>query len=136
MRAKGLFQLSVAALALAAGLAGPVSAQESAEETQAAEDSAPPPIIVTAQRREENLQDVPIAATALSGDQLEDKAVQRLADLQFAAPSLSVTDQGLTQSVNLRGIGIASGSPAVANGVAQYVDGVFQPPIIDRKSVV
>jgi iron complex outermembrane recepter protein len=134
MRVKGLFKLSVAALALSAGFAGPVAAQDSAEEAHADEDSAPPPIIVTAQRREENLQDVPIAATALSGDQLEDKAVQRLSDLQFAAPSLSVTDQGLTQSVNLRGIGIASGSPAVANGVAQYIDGVFQPPIITASS--
>jgi iron complex outermembrane receptor protein len=134
MRAKGLLQISVATLTLSAGLAGPVSAQDSAEEAQAAENAAPPPIIVTAQRREENLQDVPIAATALSGDQLQDKAVQRLSDLQFAAPSLSVTDQGLTQSVNLRGIGIASGSPAVANGVAQYVDGVFQPPIMTASS--
>ena len=134
MRAKGLFHLSAAAAALCAGLAAPAAAQDAAESTQSAEDSAPPPIIVTAQRREENLQDVPIAATALTGDQLDDKAVQTLEDLQFAAPSLSVTDQGLTQSVNLRGIGIASGSPAVANGVAQYVDGVFQPPIITAAS--
>ncbi|CAN5856411.1 TonB-dependent receptor [soil metagenome] len=91
-------------------------------------------IVVTAERREENLQDVPIAATALTGDQLQDKGVQRLADLQFAAPSLSITDQGLTQSVNIRGIGIASGSPAVANGVATYLDGVFQPPILTASS--
>jgi len=93
-----------------------------------------PEIIVTAQRRAESLQDVPIAATALSGDALNDKAVQRMADLQFAAPSLSITDQGLTQSVNIRGIGIASGSPAVANGVATYIDGVFQPPLLTTSS--
>ncbi|AJP72677.1 TonB-dependent receptor [Sphingomonas hengshuiensis] len=91
-------------------------------------------IVVTAERREVNLQDVPIAATALTGDQLQDKGVQRLADLQNAAPSLSITDQGLTQSVNIRGIGIASGSPAVANGVATYLDGVFQPPILTASS--
>lgn len=99
------------------------------QDTGALED-----IVVTAERREENLQDVPIAATALTGDQLQDKGVQRLADLQFAAPSLSITDQGLTQSVNIRGIGIASGSPAVANGVATYLDGVFQPPILTASS--
>lgn len=91
-------------------------------------------IVVTAQRREEKLQDVAIAATAISGDQLNAKAVQRIADLQFAAPSLSVTDQGLTQSVNIRGIGIASGSPSVANGVATYIDGVFQPPVLTASS--
>lgn len=128
---------SVAALALWAGLASPAQAQAQDGEGSASvstRDDGPPEIIVTAQRRSENLQDVPIAATALSGDQLNDKAVERLADLQFAAPSLSITDQGLTQSVNLRGIGIASGSPAVANGVAQYVDGVFQPPIMTASS--
>ncbi len=133
MRMKGFFRLSVAATALCSGLSMPAFAQEASNEVRA-EDSAPPAIIVTAQRREENLQDVPIAATAISGDQLNDKAVQRLADLQFAAPSVSITDQGLTQSVNLRGIGIASGSPAVANGVAQYIDGVFQPPILTASS--
>lgn len=129
--ARGIFHLSVATLALGAGLALPAAAQDAPADTGV---DAPADIIVTAQRREENLQDVPIAATALSGDQLNDKAVQRLADLQFAAPSVSITDQGLTQSVNLRGIGIASGSPAVANGVAQYLDGVFQPPILTASS--
>jgi len=86
-------------------------------------------IVVTAQRRTENLQTVPIAATALSAAGLAEKSVTRLADLQFASPSLSVVDAGLTQSVNIRGIGLASGSPAVSNGVATYFDGVFQPPI-------
>ena len=98
---------------------GPNSAEPALEE-----------ITITSQRRVENLQDVPIAATAISGDQLEGKAIVRLSDLQFASPALSITDAGLTQSVNIRGIGLASGSPAVANGVATYVDGLFQPPIV------
>jgi iron complex outermembrane receptor protein len=86
-------------------------------------------IVVTAQRRSENLQTVAIAATALSATNLAEKAVTRLGDLQFASPSLTVTDAGLTQSVNIRGIGLASGSPAVSNGVATYYDGLFLPPI-------
>ena len=106
--------------------------------------SAPPPaapaaqsddeqlqeVTITSQRRSERLQDVPIAATAISGDQLEQKAVAQLSDLQFASPGLTITNAGLTESVNIRGIGLASGSPAVANGVATYVDGLFQPPIV------
>lgn len=87
-------------------------------------------IVVTAQRREENLQDIPIAASVLTGDELAGKAIQQLSDLEFAAPSLSITDQGLTQSVNIRGIGISSGSPQVTNGVAVYLDGVFEPQIV------
>jgi iron complex outermembrane receptor protein len=102
-----------------------------------AEQAAPSPasdglqdIIVTAQRRTENLQTVPVSATALSAQGLTEKAVTRLSDLQFAAPSLSVSDNGLTQQANIRGIGLASGSPSVANGVATYLDGLFQPPIV------
>ncbi len=100
----------------------------------AQEDAGVEDVVITAQRREENLQDVAAAATALSGDALQDKGVQRLDDLQFAAPALSISDAGLTQSVNIRGIGLASGSPAVTNGVATYFDGVFQPPIVSTNS--
>ncbi|MBU0557194.1 MAG: TonB-dependent receptor [Alphaproteobacteria bacterium] len=109
--------------------AAPALAQQAPQQSEALEE-----IIVTAQRREENLQKVAVAATALSGEGLTDKGVTRVDELQLVAPSLSVTDAGLTQNVNIRGIGLASGSPAVANGVATYVDGIFQPPIVTTNS--
>lgn len=86
-------------------------------------------IVVTAQRRAESSQKVAIALTAVSGDQLREKAVLVQRDLQNIAPGLSIVKAGLTESINIRGIGLASGSPQVANGVASYVDGLFQPPI-------
>lgn len=127
-------QISIRAISIALLAAGGTAAFAQGSTTAATAENEVPDIIVTAQRRAENLQKVPIAATALTGDDLNAKAVERLSDLQFAAPSLSITDQGLTQSVNIRGIGIASGSPAVANGVATYIDGVFQPPILTSSS--
>jgi hypothetical protein len=73
-----------------------------AQSASAAPQSADGPVLeevtITSQRRVEKLQDVPIAATALAGDQLEGKGVARLADLQFASPALTITDAGLTQS--------------------------------------
>ena len=107
-----------------------IYAQSASAAPQAADEPVLEEVTITSQRRVEKLQDVPIAATALAGEQLEGKGVARLADLQFASPALTITDAGLTQSVNIRGIGLASGSPAVANGVATYVDGLFQPPIV------
>lgn len=104
--------------------------QPAAQSQQSLSTDTVQDIVVTAQRRSEKLQDVPISATALSGDGLAAKAVTRLSDLQFAAPSLSISEGGLVQSTNIRGIGLASGSPSVANGVATYVDGLFQPPIV------
>src|SRR3569833_698910 len=107
-----------------------IYAQSAAPAPQSAGEPVLEEVTITSQRRVEKLQDVPIAATALAGDQLEGKGVARLADLQFASPALTITDAGLTQSINIRGIGLASGSPAVANGVATYVKGLFQPPIV------
>ncbi len=91
-------------------------------------------VVITAQKRSQNIQDVPVAVTALSGDDLAGKATQSLGDLQFAAPALAIAGNGLSQSVNIRGIGLASGSPNVSNGVATYMDGVFQPPIVSSGS--
>lgn len=103
-----------------------------AADQPAAQDSASPSlgeIVVTAQRRSENIQKVSIAMTAISGDELAEKAVVSQSDLQNTVPGLTISKGGGADQVNIRGIGLSSGSPQVANGVATYVDGLFQPPI-------
>lgn len=126
----------VAGLTLATATA--ISTAALAQTTPPAAEEAPAfalqEIVVTAQRRSENLQKVAIAVTALDASQLEAKAVVQLADLQSATPSLSITNAGQTQSVNIRGIGLASNSPNATAGVATYVDGLFQPPIVQFNS--
>ena len=102
-----------------------------AQNSAHAADNSLQEVVITAQRRSENLQAVPIAATALRGSDLEGKAVTQLNDLQYASPSLSIGNAGLSNTVNIRGVGLASGSPAVANGVAVYVDGLFQTPTVN-----
>ncbi len=125
-----------ALMTLAIVVGNPASAQNLPPSGAQPDASAPAleEIIVTAQRRVENLQQVPIAATALDSAALESRAVMSLSDLQAAAPSLSVTNAGQTQSVNIRGIGLASNSPNATAGVATYVDGLFQPPIVQFNS--
>ena len=112
-----------AASAPAGGMTDPSAAQQASASLQE--------IVITAQRRSENLQAVPIAATALRGSDLAGKAVVQLNDLQYASPSLSIGNAGLSNTVNIRGVGLASGSPAVANGVAVYIDGLFQTPTVN-----
>ena len=46
-------------------------------------------VIVTAQRTEQSLQDVPIAVTALTSDDLDVKQVITFSDLQLNVPGLS-----------------------------------------------
>lgn len=48
-------------------------------------------IVVTARRRDENLQDVPIAITALSAETLREANVQKIEDIQILTPSLTIT---------------------------------------------
>lgn len=108
------------------------SAQEAAPKVDAA--TALGEIVVTAQRRTENLQKVPTAASALDANALKANAVVRINDLQNATPALSITDAGITAAINIRGIGLASNSPNVTAGVATYVDGLFQPPIVQANS--
>jgi len=94
------------------------------------DDSVIQEVVITAQRRTENVQTVPIAITALDGAALDGKAVESIADLQGASPSVSIGSSGVTNSVNIRGVGLASGLANVTNGVATYVDGVFQPQVV------
>jgi iron complex outermembrane recepter protein len=122
-------KLSRIALALSCSfsvLHGPLSvAQENSETAEELEI-----ITVKSDLRVKRVQDIPNSMTALSADKLDAKAVTRMDDLQFASPGLTITDAGLTQSVNIRGIGLASGDPDVTNGVGTYIDGLFQPPIV------
>jgi iron complex outermembrane recepter protein len=122
-------QAFCAGISLAAmTVAQPALAQEQPA-AKAAASATPAEIVVTAQRRSESIQKVSIAMTAIGGDALAERGIASERDLQNATPGLTITKAGLTESVNIRGIGLASGSPQVANGVATYVDGLFQPPI-------
>jgi iron complex outermembrane receptor protein len=102
-------------------------AQAQGPASNAAPNGQPADVVVTAEHRTVSLQKVNIAASALGTKDLQKKSVINIATLQNATPSLSVIDQGFSQSINIRGIGLAVVSPQVAPGVATYRDGVFLP---------
>ncbi len=122
-------------VAMALGVSTNTFAADSPVAGITAETAVLEEIMVTAQRRSESMQNIPIAMTAIQGDELSGKGVTSLADLQFASPSISVGNNGNTNAVNIRGVGLASGLANVANGVAIYVDGIFQPPIVANSSM-
>lgn len=84
-------------------------------------------IIVTAERREQNLQDVPISATVLSGEQLQQRGVVNLNDVQQVAPSITINTFNRSTFINIRGVGIAQSAPTSNPGVAYYIDGQLIP---------
>jgi len=83
-------------------------------------------ILVTAQKRQENMQDVPIAVTALSADTLQKAGVTDTFDLKAVAPSLNFsTAVGGFGLPRIRGIGSTGTGPGIENPVAIYIDGVY-----------
>jgi iron complex outermembrane receptor protein len=83
-------------------------------------------IIVTSQKVEENVQDVPIAITAVSGDRLTQAVVFSLENISTVVPS--VTFRKGTTSANsaivMRGVGTITFSVAAEPSVSTVVDGV------------
>src|SRR3984893_741952 len=84
-------------------------------------------IVITAQRRVEKLDQVPIAASVISGAELTTRGVSNLDDLGSVAPALNIQNQQALAYVNIRGVGLQSTNPTTSSGVANYSDGFFIP---------
>ena len=95
------------------------------EEEQATTLSA---ITVTAQKRVEQLQDVPIAVTALDEQLLQDTGVRDIKDLQVLVPGLTVTstqNEAIT-TARIRGIGTVGDNVGLESSVGVVIDGVYR----------
>jgi len=89
-------------------------------------------IVVTAQKREERLQEVPIAITALSAAQLETRRITNASDLSALAPNL--TTAGGSSGANdvtmaIRGLSVADALLTQDGPVGVYIDGVINSRI-------
>lgn len=125
--------VGVSLVALAWG--GSASAQDAppgnppAAATTPLEDNVPrvDDIIVTAQKRSENLQDVPVAVSAVTGKTLENKRILDLVDLSNATPGLQIKsdDNGANPRIFIRGVGVNDFNPATASAVGIYADGIY-----------
>lgn len=86
-------------------------------------------IIVTAQRREQSLQDVPMAISAVTGDTLREAGTIGIDGLANLVPSLATVsnNQPLAQSYRIRGLGTDPNIPTFEPSVALFIDGVYLP---------
>lgn len=116
--------------ASAAALLGPsVWAQDAAAGPAAASsDSWGDEIVVTARRREESLQDVPIAVTAISADQLDLSGAQDITAISQSTPSVTLENSratGSTLTAFIRGVGQQDPVAGFEQGVGIYLDDVY-----------
>ena len=134
---KSIYLISTAALAVIA--ATPAAAQDDAQnptppsgaarQSQSTDEEGA--IIVTAQRREQRLQDVPIAVSAFTNEALQERAVSDVAQLSNLSPNVTL-DGGTPFSASssvlsayIRGIGANDFAFNIDPGVGIYLDGVY-----------
>ena len=112
--------------ALALVLAGVIAAvcitgdAQAQQEAGSADRGTLEEITVTARRRDESLQEVPIAITAFGGEELEQRGIEAIQNLNAAAPNVSI--QGGGANAESQGSFVVRGIP----GVATYIDGIWQ----------
>ncbi|GAA4035991.1 TonB-dependent receptor [Parerythrobacter jejuensis] len=115
------------ALAACAMLATPAMAQDAADgvEPEADDDI----IIVTATRRAEDVQDIPLAVTAVSPEQLDRQGVVNVQDITSVSPSFSTSNAQLASGsvvLRIRGVGTTSNNIGFESAVGIFIDGAYQ----------
>ncbi|MFM7627830.1 MAG: TonB-dependent receptor, partial [Gammaproteobacteria bacterium] len=111
---------SIVGLAVAATLlTGNAVAQQSGELEE---------VVVTATKREQTLQDVPVAVTVTTADTIEKAAIRDIADLASVVPSLRIGQLQTSTNTNfiIRGFGNGANNPGIEPSVGVFVDGVYR----------
>ncbi len=126
MRSKKWRASLAGSVAVSALLAGATAAQEIGDtsETETAVDT----VIVTANKRQQTLQEVPVAVSVVAGELIDNAEIIDIIDLQASVPSLRVNQLQTSSSTvfAIRGFGNGSNNPGIDPSVGVFVDGVFR----------
>jgi outer membrane receptor protein involved in Fe transport len=136
---RSLLLAGIAALALPARALAQEEPEELAQPAEAAEDApvqAGNEIIVTATKREQTLQEIPVAVSVTTAETIERAQIRDITDLQTVVPSLRVTQsQGqFATTYNIRGFGTSGNNLGLEPSVAVFVDGVYRSRAISQIS--
>ncbi len=85
-------------------------------------------IVVTATKREQTLQEVPIAVSVVQEETIQDAQIVDAIDLQSVVPSLRVSqlERSSNTTFSIRGFGSGANNPGIEPSVAIFIDGVFR----------
>lgn len=120
------FTLLAGAATFALAMPGTAFAQEEEPEVEAPESSNV--IIVTASKREQTLQETPIAVSVTSGETIERAQIRDVLDLQSVVPSLRVSQLQTSSATTfiIRGFGNGDNNFGIEPSVGVFIDGVFR----------
>jgi len=110
-------KLSLAAI-LGVAIIAPLSAQDEVIEE----------VIVTATKRQQTLQEVPVAVSVTDSDTIDKAQILDIADLQSVVPSLRVTQLQSSTNTNfiIRGFGNGANNAGIEPSVGVFIDGVYR----------
>lgn len=122
LKAAMLSTISIASL----GVGSAAFAQDNTP--QASDEVDADVIIVTATKREQTLEEVPVAVSVTSAAAIERAQVRDLRDLQTLVPSLRVSQLQSSASTDfiIRGFGNGSNNPGIEGSVGVFIDGVYR----------
>lgn len=103
-----------------------ISQVANAQEAERSTGSGLNDIVVTAQKRTQNIQDVPVAVSVTTGEDLDRLQVTNVESLQYSTPSLVVAGGDPSRKrFGIRGISDQSRNAGFDNRIGVYVDGVW-----------
>ncbi|MFZ4111217.1 MAG: TonB-dependent receptor plug domain-containing protein, partial [Polymorphobacter sp.] len=111
-----------------ASLAALMCGSNAAAQTAASEDNGLAEIVVTAQKRAENVQDVPIAISAIGSAFIEARGITSIGDLGALAPNMKIERAPSNKTISQISIrGSVTINPAITwePAVGLYLDGVY-----------
>jgi iron complex outermembrane recepter protein len=108
-------------------LGGIAQAQPAAQDNDSTKAAGLEEIVVTAERRSERLEDVPMAITALSSEDLIKAGVVNIMDLGQVVPGLLMSANGINVQPAIRGVTSNGGGVGDNPAVAVYLDGIYEP---------
>lgn len=120
----GLAGVSIAVLTLAAG--HPALAQTARPSQTGDQASAVDDIVVTAQRRAENLQDVPVAVTALTSETLRDNDIRDLSRVEILTPGFTFGKSGSDARPAIRGVRTENVGVSGDPSIGYFTDNVYR----------
>ena len=85
-------------------------------------------VTVTAAKKEQTLQEIPVAVSVISGDAIEKAQILDLSDLQSIVPSLRINTLQNSANTNfiIRGFGNGANNPGIEPSVGVFIDGVYR----------
>ena len=83
-------------------------------------------VVVTAEKKKADVQDVPVAVTAITGKDLSDRQIESIKDLQFAVPSVTFSKGNFGgNNFQVRGIGVSAVGVSADSGVAVHTNNIY-----------